>query len=91
MLVFKTSIPSQSGGPLCFTFMGHFLFRYVSEDLQREDFISWPYDQKYTVWKYWDKTDSSYIIPGANDIEVQCKRKGNTYLDSKIVKFLILM
>ena len=56
-----------------------------------KDFISWPYDQKYTVWKYWDKTDSSYIIPGANDIEVQCKRKGNTYLDSKIVKFLILM
>ena len=56
-----------------------------------KDFISWPYDHKYTVWKYWDKTDSSYIIPGDNDIEVQCKRKGNTYLDSKIVKFLILM
>ena len=35
---FIINLPGWTGCPLSFTFMGHFLFRYVSEDLQRERF-----------------------------------------------------
>ena len=52
-----------------------------------KNYFGWPYDQKYT-WKYW-KSGSGFTTPGANDIKVQCK--GNTYLDSKIVEFLMSM
>ena len=48
--------------------------------------LGMPYYQKYN-WQYGN--GNFFTTPGANDIKVQCK--GNTYLDSKIVEFLISM
>ena len=51
-----------------------------------KNYLGMPYDQKYG-WVY--KQTNYFYSAGANDIEVQCK--GNTYLDSEIVEFLISM
>ena len=59
------------------------VFRGLTGVPNDENDLGMPYDQIYT-WKYWN---GYWKTPGANDIKVQCK--GNTYLDSKIVEFLI--